>query len=247
MGESLAACAGFDPRDVMDRFVAWLREGTYSCTGACFDNGATTTAALERYQRTGDPFAGTTADEMATNGSLMRLAPVPLFALGDADETTRLAIAQSRLTHGAPQAVEACAFFAGLLRDAVLGAGKAAVLAPRDWAGVAAVRAVAAGSWRGKDRAAIRASGYVVDTLEAALWAVGQTDSFEDALILAVNLGEDSDTAGAVTGQLAGALYGENAIPERWLRPLAWRERIAGLADALVRRGRATQPKQDQL
>ena len=114
---------------------------------------------------------------------------------------------------------------------------------PRAWEGHAAVRAVAGGSWRGKDRVAIRASGYVIHTLEAALWAVGRTESFEDALVLAVNLGEDADTVGAVTGQLAGALNGESAMPERWLRPLAWRERIAGLADALVRCGRATQPK----
>lgn len=245
LGESLVACGGFNPRDVMDRFVAWLREGAYSCTGACFDNGVTTTAALERYQRMGDPFAGSTAEDTATNGSLMRLAPVPLFALGDADETARLAREQSRLTHGAPQAVEACAFFAGLLREAILGADKVAVLTPRVWDEHAAVRAVAGGSWRGKDRAAVRASGYVVDTLEAALWAVGRTESFEDALILAVNLGEDSDTVGAVTGQLAGALYGESGIPERWLRPLTWRHRIAALASALLEHGAASILKVD--
>jgi ADP-ribosyl-[dinitrogen reductase] hydrolase len=238
LGESLAACRGFDSRDTMDRFVAWWREGAYSCTGTCFDIGVTTAQALGRYRRTGDPFAGATAEDTAGNGSLMRLAPVPLFALADAAEAARLAREQSRLTHGAPQAVEACAFFAALLRDAVLGADKGAVLASRAWDGTAAaVRAVAGGGWRGKARAAVRASGYVIHTLEAALWAVGQTESFEDALVLAVNLGEDSDTVGAVTGQLAGALYGEGGIPRRWLEPLAWRERIAGLADTLVQHG----------
>jgi ADP-ribosyl-[dinitrogen reductase] hydrolase len=237
LGESLVACRSFDPRDAMDRFVAWWREGAYSCTGTCFDIGVTTAEALGRYQRTGDPFAGSTAEDTAGNGSLMRLAPVPLFALGDADEADRLAREQSRLTHGAPQAVEACAFFAALLREAVLSADKVAVLAPRPWDGHAAVAAVAGGSWRGRDRSAVRASGYVIHTLEAALWAVERTESFEDALVLAVNLGEDADTVGAVTGQLAGALYGESGIPERWLAPLAWRERIANLADALSRRG----------
>lgn len=86
--------------------------------------------------------------------------------------------------------------------------------------------AVAAGSWRGKARDAISSSGYVVRTLEAALWAVEATGTFEEALVLAVNLGDDADTVGAVTGQLAGALYGAAAIPPRWLGPLAWRERI---------------------
>ena len=102
------------------------------------------------------------------------------------------------------------------------------------------MRAVAGGNWQGKDRAAVRASGYVIHTLEAALWAVGETDSFEDALILAVNLGEDADTVGAVTGQLAGALYGVGGIPERWLQPLAWSGRLTSLADALLQRGRET-------
>ncbi len=246
LGESLVACNGFDAQDVMNRFVSWWSEGAYSCTGTCFDIGVTTAEALGSYRRTGDPFAGPTAENTAGNGSLMRLASVPLFALGDADETARLAKEQSRLTHGAPQAIEACAFFAGLLREAILGAGKAAVLAPRAWEGHATVRAVAGGSWRGKDRAAIRASGYVIHTLEAALWAVGRTESFEDALVLAVNLGEDADTVGAVTGQLAGALYGASAIPERWMRRLAWRERITRLAEALPRFTYAIRPEQGQ-
>ena len=82
--------------------------------------------------------------------------------------------------------------------------------------------------------------------MEAALWAVGQRESFEDAVVLAVNLGDDADTTGAVTGQLAGVLYGAGGIPERWLRPLAWRERIASLADALMRRGDAAGPEQSQ-
>jgi ADP-ribosyl-[dinitrogen reductase] hydrolase len=70
--------------------------------------------------------------------------------------------------------------------------------------------------------------------LEAAFWAVDETKNFEDALILAVNLGDDSDTVGAVTGQLAGALYGYSAIPERWLAPLAWRDDMIAIADKLI-------------
>ena len=176
LGESLVARGTLDPADIMDRFVSWWQEGTYSCTGACFDIGTLTREALARYQRTGEPFAGRTIESTAGNGSLMRLAPVPLFALSGADEVDRLARDQSRLTHGAPQAVEACAFLAGLLREAVLGTSRVAVLAPCAWDGHPTVQAVVGGSWRAKDRAAIRSSGYVVDTLEAALWAVGRTE-----------------------------------------------------------------------
>ena len=93
---------------------------------------------------------------------------------------------------------------------------------------------VAAASWRTRSRAEIRSSGYAIHTLEAALWAVDQTDSFEAAVVLAVNLGDDADTVGAVTGQLAGALYGFSGIPPRWLQPLAWRQKIIGTADSLV-------------
>ena len=232
LADSLLACGGLDPDDLMTRFVAWWRTGAYACTGACFDIGNTTRQALAAFERDGDPFAGPTAEDQAGNGSLMRLAPVVLFALDDPETMLRLAIDQGRTTHEAPQAVEACAYFATLLRDAILG--EPDPLQPRAWTGHRAIKTIAAGAWRTKDRALIRSSGYVAHTLEAALWCVGTTASFEEALVLAVNLGDDADTVGAVTGQLAGALYGAAAIPENWLTPLAWRERLDEVAVLLV-------------
>ncbi|KQU01845.1 ADP-ribosyl-(dinitrogen reductase) hydrolase [Methylobacterium sp. Leaf469] len=258
LADSLTHCRGFDPADVMTRFVAWWRKGHYSCTGTCFDIGITTAAALSQFERDGNPFAGSTAADTAGNGSLMRLAPVALFALRDPEAADRIARDQSRTTHGAPQAIEACAYFVQILRAAILG--EADVLRPRRWIGSdcdaafprlwnsdendyltlvpqaedTAIEAIAQGAWRTKTRAQIRSTGYVIDTLEAALWAVGTTDSFEAALIRAVNLGGDADTVGAVTGQLAGALYGLSTIPERWLSPLAWRDRIARTADRFL-------------
>jgi ADP-ribosyl-[dinitrogen reductase] hydrolase len=99
------------------------------------------------------------------------------------------------------------------------------------------IGSVVAGSWRGKPRAEIRGSGYVVDALEASLWSVGQTGSFEQAILAAVNLGDDADTTGAITGQLAGALYGASAIPEGWRHKLAWRERLEASAKSLFLAG----------
>jgi ADP-ribosyl-[dinitrogen reductase] hydrolase len=183
--------------------------------------------------------AGSTDPQTAGNGSLMRLAPVALQGWRDAAATRRLAAGQSRTTHAAPQAVEACEFFALLLREAILGAPRAALLAPREWVGDPAIAAAANGIWRGRDRAAVRSSGYVLHTLEAALWAVDSTGSFEAAVVLAVNLGDDADTVGAVTGQLAGALHGLSGIPDRWLAPLAWRDRLVAAADALLDGGPA--------
>ena len=232
LAASLISCSGFNPHDLAARFVSWWQDGAYSCTASCFDIGLTTRDALARFVRTGDPYAGSTDPRTAGNGSLMRLAPVALFALRDAARADQLARDQSRITHAAPQAVEACALFVQLLREAILG--QPDVLRPRAWSGDPAITAIAAGSWHPKTRDEIRSSGYAPDTLEAALWAVGTTASFEEALILAVNLADDADTVGAVTGQLAGALYGAFAIPERWLHLLAWRSEIFEAADRLL-------------
>lgn len=244
LADSLLAHPGFDAGDLMRRFVSWHHTGAYSCTGACFDVGITTREALARFERTGDPFAGSADPMAAGNGSLMRLAPVALRHLHDGAAARRLAADQSRTTHAAPQAMEACAFFSDLLREAILGHSKAEVLAPRPWTGDPAVQAIAAGQWRGKPRDAIQSSGYVVHTLEAALWAVGRTSSFSEAVVLAVNLGGDADTVGAVTGQLAGALYGVAGMPQRWLDLLAWRPAILETADRLLTgQGAGTAPQ----
>jgi ADP-ribosyl-[dinitrogen reductase] hydrolase len=232
LAHSLISCQGFDPYDLATRFVSWWQHGAYSCTGTCFDIGITTSAALARFVRTGEPYAGSTAPDTAGNGSLMRLAPVALFALHDARQADSLARDQSRVTHAAPQAIEACAYLVQLLRNAILGQPE--VLHPRTWPGDPDIKTIAAGTWRHKTRDEIRSSGYVIDTLEAALWAIGTTTSFEEALILAVNLADDADTVGAITGQLAGALYGAAAIPERWLHHLAWHSRILAVSDQLL-------------
>ena len=107
------------------------------------------------------------------------------------------------------------------------------VLRARDWSGDAQIAEVAAGSWRAKERDAISSSGYVLHTLEAALWCVGRSESIEDALILAANLAGDADTVAAVTGQFAGALWGMADAPSGWLAKLAWREHIEALAAGL--------------
>ncbi|WP_182180660.1 ADP-ribosylglycohydrolase family protein [Methylobacterium radiotolerans] len=235
LAESLIAHPGFDAADLMRRFVSWAEGGAYSCTGTCFDIGITTRLALRQFERTGEPFAGSEDADSAGNGSLMRVAPVAIRALDDAALAARIAREQSRTTHGAAEAVEACDLFVQILREAIQGAGQAA-LRPRAWEGAPKVQAIAEGAWRGKPRAKIRSTGYVIDTLEAALWCTDQAESFEDALVLAVNLAGDADTVGAVTGQIAGAVFGASGIPERWLTPLAWRGKLEALAAQLTHR-----------
>lgn len=234
LADSLIQSCGLDPRDLAERFVAWWKQGAFSATGHCFDIGVTTAEALGQFRANGNPMAGSTDENAAGNGSVMRLAPVVLATLGHPSRRTEWAAGQSRVTHGAPQALEGCVWFAELLARAIGGEPKEQLLAPDQGGDRPALRALHRAEWATKERAEIRSSGYVVHTLEAALWSVSRTDSFEDALILAVNLGEDSDTVGAVTGQLAGALYGLSAIPKRWLAPLFWRSEISRSADVLL-------------
>ena len=252
LAESLLECHGFDPRDQMQRYVRWWREGYLSSTGICFDIGSTVAGALRRFlneeKQTGNanPFAGSTDPQTAGNGSLMRLAPVPLFfAIEGAAKAIEMAGQSSRTTHGAAAAVDGCRYMAALMLGALAGASKDELLGPfftpagcediwQTHPVTDSVATVASGSFRPKGTAQIRGSGYVVDSLEAALWAFDQSTSFEEGALLAVNLGEDADTTGAVYGQLAGAFYGEGGIPATWLTKLYERESIVGLADCLL-------------
>jgi len=234
LADSLALHSHLDARDLMERFVSWHRRGAYSCTGHCFDIGNTTRDALARFERTGDPYAGSTHPSTAGNGSLMRLAPVAIRHWRDAAARRHVADGQGRTTHAAAEAVAACVAYADLLADAIVGMPRDEVLLAARHSDVPSVAGVLAGSWRGKHRADVRSSGYVLHTLEAALWCVGRTTDFRSAVLLAANLADDADTTAAVAGQLAGALYGRRGIPSEWLARLAWRERIEDAALALL-------------
>lgn len=239
LADSLLARPELDEADLMRRFVAWWRRGDYSCTGRCFDIGITTRQALARFERTGDPVAGSTDPQTAGNGSLMRLAPVAIRFWRDRARLADAAARQGRTTHAAPEAVDACTAFAELIADAIAGSPRHETLAARSSTFSPKVADVLGGSWRGKHRDAIRSSGYVIHSLEAALWCVGRTSCFADAVLLAANLGDDADTVAAITGQLAGATYGRSAIPAAWLAQLAWRERLETAALQLAAAGAA--------
>lgn len=226
LADSLLADPDLDPADLMTRFVSWWRDGTYSCTGDCFDIGIATSAALGAFERTGDPIAGSTRPEHSGNGALMRLAPVAIRHWRDPARLERVAARQTRTTHGSPDTLDASVIFAELIARAVAGEPAQEVLT------TPAVQRVK-GGFLGLPRDAVRGSGWVVHSLQAALWAVARTTTFRDAVLLAANLGEDSDTTAAIAGQLAGALYGASGIPGDWLGRLAWRERIEEVAAAL--------------
>ena len=232
LAESLLADDALDLSDFMTRLQAWLEDGKNTVPGRCFDIGITTRTAIESFIANGRVAGSETADS-AGNGSLVRLAPLAIRFAGDIGLARARAIKQSRATHATVECLDACALFVSFLLDALSGADKDAATRQRVLALAPNLLFISAGEWRTKTREEIQSSGYVVHTLEAALWSVWQTDNFRDAVLTAANLGDNSDSVCAVAGQLAGALYGLSAIPPEWLSRLAWRDRIEALAEKL--------------
>ncbi len=236
LAESLLECGGFDLADQLRRYVRWWQHGHLSSTGECFDIGSTVAGALYFHLRNGNLLADTDDPMMAGNGSLMRLAPVVLWFYPDVDRAVAHAACSSCTTHTAVEAVDCCRLLAKVICNALEGKGKEDLLAGC----VAcltepAVQELAQGHYRHKTREQIFGTGYCVQSLEAALWCVYNTGSFEQAILMAANLGDDADTTAAIAGQIAGALYGVEAIPKQWLSTLDQAGLIAGFAQRIHR------------
>ena len=235
LAESLVECDGFNAADQMTRYVRWFDEGYWSSNGRCFDIGGATYAALSSFKRTGNPFSGSTDAQSAGNGCIMRLAPVPMFFYPDRDAIIAMSGESSRTTHGADECVEASRLFGAILYMALNGASKDSILLEHGMFGFASagIQDIANGEYRIKSEAEIHGVGYVVASLEAALWCFYHTDNFSEAILKATNLGNDSDTTAAICGQIAGAFYCESGIPESWRGKLAKHDEICLLADKL--------------
>ncbi len=233
---SLVEKNGFDAQDQMERYWQWYQHGYLSSTGKCFDIGSTTQTALERFHKTGEPFSGSTDPYSAGNGSIMRLAPTALFYFPDQQLIRRFAAESSRTTHGALECVDACRLLGDILYQCLRGAEKAEALTAGggEIYQSASIGEIARGDYFTKKPSEIQGSGYVVKSLEAALWCFWTTESFEQAVLQAVNLGDDADTTAAICGQVAGAFYGKLGIPARWRDRLAMRQEIETLADRLL-------------
>ena len=249
LAESLIEQKGFSPTDQLEKYLQWYREGHLSSTGECFDIGNTVGTALLQFEKTREPYCGSPNPLSAGNGSIMRLAPVPLFFAQNPKQAIEKSADSSRTTHGAATAVDACRYLAALLVGAVNGVSREELLSshyspiPGYWEEnplVEEIDQIASGSFKHREPPEIKGTGYVVKSLEAALWAFHRSHSFEQGCLLAVNLGNDADTTGAVYGQLAGAFYGEQGIPESWRSKLAYRELIESFSDRLFSLAQST-------
>ena len=220
-------CLGkIDLNDLMQRFVNWAYYGSYTAHGDMFDIGGTTSRALEKYRKYGKPqnCGGSSARDNG-NGSLMRILPLAFIP------HTKMDVYQvSALTHAHEISVMACRHYLTVVEKLLSGANKKDALKSLEYEcdGVF-IRVPIIDEY---PREKIQSSGYVVDTLEAALWCFMKTENYRDCVITAVELGDDTDTVAAVAGGLAGIYYGvggEKGIPEEWIEKIARKEWIAEL------------------
>ena len=209
--DSYLRAGGYDLKDIGDTFVRWYLKGYLSSVkGRSFDVGNATAVAMSGIRR-GSMVNG--SEESQGNGSIMRFAPSFLVAI--AEGRPKIMHEMSDLTHASARVREVVDRLGRVLDEHIAGGRTLAVS-------------------KYETREEVDNSGWAVSTLEAALWAFNTTESFEDGMIAAVNLGGDSDTIGAVYGQIAGAYYGYDAIPKRWIAAMKDVEMLDRLIDQFV-------------
>lgn len=227
LAESLIACQGFDARDQMARYLHWADTGKPGPKDHAIGIGKTVFQALAHFAKTGDPMAGeSTKESRAGNGALMRLAPVVLAFYPDIEKAVFYAIQMTLTTHSALECLETSERLARLLCAILRGQSKQDLYGSFPFLSAIALR----------DSYEINSSGYAPESLEAAIWSFLVTENFEEAILTAVNFGDDADTTGAICGQLSGAYYGINEIPSGWRSILRESRRLQSISLHMLRR-----------
>lgn len=217
---------------MMDRFVAWFYYGEYTPDGIVFDIGGTTRKAILKYrQRRSINQCGGHEQFDNGNGSLMRILPLAFIDCCDEDIA-----GVSSLTHGHPIAIQGCQIYRNVAVNLIRGmtAGDALKNALKNRELLSEYSKLI--NIKNRTRNEIKSSGYVVDTLEAALWCVLNSSNYKECVLMAVNLGDDTDTIAAVAGGLAGILYGiggKKGIPKKWIRQLRGKDQIFDICERL--------------
>lgn len=217
---------GFSLKGQMDNYVKWMRHGYLSSNGRCFDIGVTTSNAIKQYLHLKNPKAGSKEIHHSGNGSIMRLAPIPIYFYQNINKTIQYSAESSLTTHGSPECIESCMLLGAILnlfinninneskKELIFNSNLENILNLKE---PKVIQLLNGDSWLKLKYEELPNTGYVIDTLISALWCLYYSKDFEEALILAVNLCGDADTIGAVCGQLAGAYYGYDQIPNHWV------------------------------
>ena len=248
LAESL--CNGYDLKDIANNFIKWMFEGYWTPFNKAFDIGKTTYFAIVNLRSGTSPhLAGMDRERDNGNGSLMRILPLVPYILNMKEEDRfRIIEEVSSLTHRHPRSILACISLCEFaiqymnlqsveeayqaMQQIILQLLKKEMFIEED---IPFKRLVGLSyeEFKAIELKDIRSTGYVIDTLEASLWCIFNTTNYKDAVLKAVNLGDDTDTVGAITGGLAGIIYGYDTIPSEWLEVLAKKDNIIELADKL--------------
>lgn len=233
--------------DIMYKFVEWVNYAKYTATGEVFDIGISTGKAISNFKAGEKPInCGTKGINENGNGSLMRILPFVYYlklSNFSSKEKTMLINQASSLTHAHEISCLGCKIYADyitLLLDGVDKIEALNLLKKIDYSryysndSIKAYQRILKGDLNSLNINQIKSSGYVVDSLEASLWCTVKNNTYEDAVIAAINLGEDTDTIGAITGSLNGIIYGKNNIPERWLNKLKKRDYLDELSNQFI-------------
>lgn len=202
----------FNAHDIMHNWASWYNRGEFIPRGVCFDIGSITQKAIKKYDAINSVYNGVSLDNQSGNGALMRLAPVVIVS-ATPERAMELAVAQTVMTHGSAKAIE-----------------YSRVMAHELWHGDALQRYSDYRLPLDIKREDVMSGGYVVETYQCAMWAYQTTTSFDQCVINAVNRGHDSDTCGAVAGMIAGAHYGYNKIPKKFIDSLMWHDELCQAA-----------------
>lgn len=235
---------GFDQKDQMDKYLSWMMKGEYSSKGFCFDIGIATQRALNNYKITGNVISGLKENHSSGNGSLMRLAPILVYFYNNGvKDMIHYARESSVVTHGSDIVLDSLTYFSVVFEKIMSGEKNKDIILEIDPVKFNIVNDIVLEDLlsidiKTYDRYDLKPTGYIVDTMICALWCFYHTNSFEEAIIKAVNLGgissPDSDTVGAITGQLAGAYYGFDSIPEHFVKGLVCQDMINGYTNAFL-------------
>lgn len=209
-----------DLEAIMENFIAWLKDGKFTPDNNCFDMGRTTAKAIETYIETGSLEKSAQVDQRSNgNGSLMRILPL-IFTNASEDEIAKV----SALTHGHEISIEGCLIYVHIGREILKGRELKDILndlkVSQTYKKLKILDQL--------EESDIKSTGYVVYSLEASLWCLLKSSSYEEALLKAVNLGGDTDTIGAISGGLAGLIYGYESIPKDWIEALRAKDLIEG-------------------
>ena len=218
IADSLISTKTLDLHDNLERFSKWLFDGYLSCKEWGYGCGPTARTAITNFKKSGKL---SPVKDQSTNGALMRLSPVPLFYSKDLKEAIVMSGESSKSTHNNTTCIDACRLYGSMIVKAVQGGDKNSILNydSKLWNDIPledSIDNVALGSFKEKNPPEIKGTLNISESIEAALWAFDRSSSFAEGALMAVNLGDDADTTAAIFGQLGGAFYGYDSIPNDW-------------------------------